>query len=91
MFCIIFTHFNLEKTIKKTCLLATSVDIRIDLFFALNLVNAANLLFCDICPCKGTAVSPKFRNNSAVLIVLLQVEQKIIKLFPAISFKICTR
>ena len=75
----------------STNLLATSVEIKIDLFFALNFVSAAILLFCVICPCKGTAVNPKFRNNKAVLTVLLQVPQNIMKLLPASSFKICTR
>lgn len=72
-------------------LLATSVDIKIERFFALNLVSAANRLFCDICPCNGTAVKPKLRNIKAVRIVLLHVEQKIMKLFPANSFKMCTK
>lgn len=74
-----------------TYLLATSVEISIDLFLALNFVRAAILLFCDICPCKGTAVNPKLRNSNAVLTVLLQVAQNIMKLLPANSFKICTR
>jgi len=75
----------------QTNLLATSVEINIDLFFALNFVSAAILLFCDICPCKGTAVNPRFRNSKAVLTVLLQVPQNIMKLLPASSFRICTR
>ena len=69
-----------------TDLLATSVEMRTDLCLALNLVKVAILLFCDICPCNGTAVNPKLRNKSAVLIVLLHVEQNIIKLFPDNAF-----
>lgn len=79
------------RMIRKTDLLATSVEIKMDLFLALNFVSAAILLFCDICPCNGTAVNPRFRNRRAVLKVLLQVPQNIMKLLPASSFKMCTR
>lgn len=72
-------------------LLATSVDISIERFFALNLFSAASRLFCDICPCSGTAVNPRFRSINAVRIVLLHVEQKIMNVLPAISFKMCTK
>jgi len=36
-------------------------------------------------------VNPRFRNSKAVLTVLLQVPQNIMKLLPASSFRICTR
>lgn len=36
-------------------------------------------------------MNPKFRSSRAVLTVLLQVPQNIMKLLPASSFKICTR
>lgn len=73
---------------KQIYLLATSVDIRMDLDLALNFVKAARRLFCDICPCSGTAIIPKLLSNRAVLIVLLQVAQNIMNEFPDISLRI---
>lgn len=84
-------YASLEIYLNAPHLLATSVEMRIDLLFALNLVSAPRRLFCDIWPCRGTAVKPRLRSINAVLTVLLQVEQKIIKELPAISFKMCTK
>jgi len=87
LFSLVQIYASLEIHLKAPHLLATSVEMRIDLFFALNLVSAPRRLFCDIWPCRGTAVKPRLRSINAVLTVLLQVEQKIIKELPAISFK----
>lgn len=74
-----------------TNLLETSVDMSIDLDLDLNLFNAANRLFCVICPCKGIASNPKFLNNRATRIVLLHVAINTMNELPAISFKMCTK
>lgn len=87
LFSLVQIYASLEIYLNAPHLLATSVEMRIDLFFALNLVSAPRRLFCDIWPCRGTAVKPRLRSINAVLTVLLQVEQKIIKELPAISFK----
>lgn len=51
------SKIKINETTTFTNLDATSVDISIDLFFDLNLFNAASLLFCDICPCSGIAAA----------------------------------
>lgn len=63
----------------------------IDLDLDLNLFNAANRLFCVICPCNGIASNPKFLSNRATRIVLLQVAINTMNELPAISFNMCTK
>lgn len=46
---------------------------------------------CDICPCKAIAPNPNCLNIKAILTELAQVEQKMMAVLPAFSFKRWTK
>ena len=83
--------FIIENTQEKTYLDATSVAIKIDLSFDLNLFNAPKRLFWVILPYNGIAVNPSFLSMSAVFNVFNIVAQNIITEQLPISFNIYVR
>lgn len=62
-----------------------------DRLLFLNLLSAASRLFCDICPCSGTAATPRLRSSSAARSAPAHVATNTMNELPDISFNMCTR
>lgn len=86
---IYFVHYIYILFI--TYLEATSVHISTERLLFLNLLRAARRLFCDICPCSGTAARPRLRSNSAVRSAPAHVATNTMNELPDISFRMWTR